>query len=196
MRQEVISMRTLTKSSHATPPLDGAPKITVEVRAATSESDWQHARTLLRDYLDWLQVAGGIDALQLQPSLRQELTDLPAWYGRPRGVMLLAHLDGVAVGSVGVRAEPDGTAEMKRLYVQAAGRGHGLGARLVQAAHTAARDLGAETLRLVTVPGLMDPAIALYRQLGFVPTAQFGEMIADSLLYLEQPLAQAETRAA
>jgi putative acetyltransferase len=185
-------MGTVTKHAYAAPSRDRSPMRTVEVRVATSACDWQHARALLRDYLRWLRVAGDLDALQLQPSLQQELADLPTWYRSPRGVLLLACLDGVAVGLVGVHNEPNRTAEMKRLYVRAAGRGHGLGARLVQAALTTARDLDAHMLRLVTIPGLMDSAIALYRQLGFVPTMPFGDLQGDAFLYLEHPLAAAQ----
>jgi GNAT superfamily N-acetyltransferase len=185
-------MGTVTEHSRVALAQERSPRPTVAIRAATSAGDWQHARTLLRDYLRWLRVEGGLDAVQLQPSLQQELADLPTWYRPPQGGLLLACIDGAAVGLVGVHNEPNRTAEMKRLYVRAAGRGHGLGARLVQAALTTARDLDAHMLRLVTIPGLMDSAIALYRQLGFVPTMPFGDLQGDAFLYLEHSLATAQ----
>jgi hypothetical protein len=74
-----------------------------DIRAAASELDWEHAHALLTDYLDWLTVADGIDALQRQPLLRHELANLPAPYGPPRGLLLLAYRDSLPVGLVGVQ---------------------------------------------------------------------------------------------
>jgi carbonic anhydrase len=65
-----------------------------------------------------------------------------------------------------VRRLDAGTAEMKRLYVRPAYRGHGLGRRLAKAAIAAARREGCRRIVLDSLPGMRE-ARSLYRLLGF-----------------------------
>jgi GNAT superfamily N-acetyltransferase len=161
---------------------------TIDVRGVADEPDWRGARALIMDYLEWAAAAVGVDPLAVQPSLRDELADLPSIYTPPRGALLLAQLDGLAVGVVGVCAHGDGWGELKRLYVRPAGRGHGLGERLVREAMRSAAELGCRSLWLETLPGLMDPAIELYRRLGFRPSSRLTESAVPGLTYLERSL--------
>jgi len=162
---------------------EAASTDTPVVSVITSDRDWRRAHDLIVEYLAWADVEVGLDRIQAPPILWRELADLPGVYTPPRGMLLLARLDGRPVGVVGVVVEQAGRAEMKRLYVSPAARGRGLGERLVRAAMAAAADLGCHTLRLETIPGVMDTAIALYRRLGFRPSAPLDHAaIADLCL--------------
>lgn len=84
---------------------------------------------------------------------------------------MLAASQSVTVGTAAVRRQPDGSAELKRIYVRAVARGRGVGDALVAAALDIAGELGCATLWLETISGAMDPAIRLYRRNGFIESA-------------------------
>lgn len=83
-----------------------------------------------------------------------------------RGRLLLAHLDGQAVGLVALKPVDAQAAEVKRLYVRPSARGRGVARALMQRLVDDARDEGFATLRLETA-SFMAAAHALYRSLGF-----------------------------
>lgn len=132
----------------------------VTIAEAVSIADLDAARALIREY----QLSLGID-LEFQ-HFSEELARLGEMYGPPRGVLLVARLDGVPVGCVGVRPLDPPACEMKRLYVAPAGRGRGLGRALAVQAMDAARARGYTVMRLDTLPA-MHAAQALYVALGF-----------------------------
>jgi GNAT superfamily N-acetyltransferase len=111
--------------------------------------------------------AGGFDvALSCDP----EATAMV----RPRGAFLIARVDGLPVGCVGLKGSGGPVAEIKRLWVDPAARGLGLARRLMQGAETAARELGIRTLRLDTNSALPE-ALALYRRSGWVEIDRFND---------------------
>ena len=106
-----------------------------------------------------------------------ELAGLPGEYAPPRGRLLLARGADADVGCVALRplrdngdsrvdAAPVDIGEVKRLYVDPAARGCGLGRSLMDAVIAQARGTGYRELRLDTL-ATMGEARALYTSLGF-----------------------------
>ncbi|MGQ7294895.1 GNAT family N-acetyltransferase [Quadrisphaera sp. KR29] len=106
----------------------------------------------------------------------------------PAGAFWLARrTDGEVVGCVGARAVDlaDGPAvEVKRLWVSAAARGLGLGARLLAAVEDWARDRGATRLVLDTRSEL-EAATRLYRRSGWAEVPAYNDN-ADAQLWFSK----------
>ncbi len=104
-------------------------------------------------------------------------TTLPtshAQFRLPAGLLLLATLRGDPVGCVGLKLHPDGTGEIKRLWVAPAVRGIGLAARLLAGVEREAIERGMTRLHLDTNRALFE-AISLYRRLGFHEVPAFND---------------------
>lgn len=102
-----------------------------------------------------------------------EVAHLAERYAPPLGALYVAEQQGSLIGCVALRAfQPPNIAELKRLYVRPAGRGHALGRRLSLVAIERAAALGYTQLRLDTLP-TMHAAQALYRDLGFGEIAPY-----------------------
>ena len=142
------------------------------IRSASTDAGFAQARGLFEEYAAGL----GID-LYFQ-GFSQELETLSWMYGAPRGVLLLAELEGLPAGCAAVRPLEHGTCELKRVYVRPDFRGSGMGRRLTESALQAARKLGYARMRLDTLPQ-MAAAQQLYESLGFrdIP-AYYGEPMA------------------
>lgn len=133
---------------------------------AQSAEDVRFARELFEEYAAWL----GLN-LCFQ-NFEKELAELPGEYVPPSGRLFLAIENDQIAGCVAVRKIGAGNTapnicEMKRLYVRPAFRGLGLGRTLTETVIDAAREVGYHRMRLDTLPGKMDQAIAMYRSLGF-----------------------------
>jgi putative acetyltransferase len=115
----------------------------------------------------------------------EELSALPGMYAPPRGRLLLAIEEGAPAGCVGLHEWDGPAAEMKRLYVRPAFRGRGLGRTLTEAALAEARALGYRSVRLDTIPSVMQSAIAVYRELGFREIPPYRENPIPGALYFE-----------
>jgi putative acetyltransferase len=90
-----------------------------------------------------------------------------------RGSFLVARDDGRAVGCGAIRILDAQTAEVKRMYVEPAHRGKGVGRAVLASLEAAARQLGAR--RLVLETGSHSPdALALYHGAGFLPIDCWG----------------------
>ena len=142
--------------------LDSRPA--VELVVAQTAEQLAGARVLFQEYADQL----GVD-LCFQ-GFAEELAALPGDYAPPRGVLLLALVDGELAGCCALRPQDDtdyaGAAEMKRLYVRKAFRGFGLGRQLSEAILEVALQGGYACVLLDTLDD-MESARALYADLGF-----------------------------
>ena len=88
----------------------------------------------------------------------------------------------------------EGICEMKRLFVRAAFRGKGLGRELAGNIIRNATKIGYERMRLDTLPGRMDKAIALYRELGFKEIAPYYNNPVPDAMFMELVLSAAVTK--
>jgi ribosomal protein S18 acetylase RimI-like enzyme len=151
------------------------------IRHATSEADIQTARTLFQEYAD----AIGVD-LCFQ-GFADELAQLPGSYAPPQGRLLIAWVDDLAAGCVALRPVTETIGEMKRLFVQPAFRGRGIGKDLVNAIIREARDIGYTTMQLDTLH-TMTAATRLYESVGFVPRAPYYETPLVHTIFMERSL--------
>lgn len=118
----------------------------------------------------------------------KELNELPGAYGMPSGRLILCTLDGRPAGCIAVKPLGAGACEMKRLFVKPEFRGHRLGEALARRAIEEARGLGYSVMRLDTIKGTMDNAIALYRSLGFKEIPPYYDNPIPQACYMELPL--------
>ena len=158
------------------------------IAAAETAADLAAAAALFRAY------AASLDIDLAYQDFEAELAALPGRYAPPAGALLLARgHDGTALGCVALRpvaplsVDPAGACEMKRLYVRPDGRGTGLGAALVRAVVGEAARIGYREVRLDTLPA-MGSALALYRRLGFAPTAPYYDTPVPGTLFLSRTL--------
>lgn len=152
---------------------------------ATSDSEIQQARQLFEEYAAWL----GLN-LCFQ-NFDKELAGLPGDYALPSGRLLLAREDDRIAGCIALRQIDDGICEMKRLYVRPEFRGTGVGRLLAETIIETARAIGYSRMRLDTLPGKMDRAIAMYRALGFRNIEPYYNNPVEGAAFMELDLRQA-----
>ena len=127
-------------------------------------------RELFREYQAWL------DADVCFQGFEDELANLPGAYAEPKGAIYLAFDKDQAVACSAIKPsedKPNKNAELKRLYVQEAFRGHGIGRDIFKASMHGARVMGYEGVVLETLPEKMQAAQFLYRDYGFKPITNY-----------------------
>ena len=102
------------------------------------------------------------------------VTALPHEVRPPAGQFFVAYRDGVAIGCGAVKHRPGAPTEIKRMWIDPAARGLGLGRRLLAVLEACAAAGGARVVRLET-GGVLTEAIALYRSTGWVEVAPFND---------------------
>lgn len=168
---------------------------TLTIRPATSSADLDAVRALCWEYRDHLFQMNPTERIVVETFYPTEkytalMDQLPRVQARPKGEIVLAELDGGAVGCA-MRHEiaPD-VAEIKRLYVQDAARGHGAGRALCQAMIDDARAAGYTTMMLDTSVSLLT-ARRMYERMGFVERDAFyevPEIAVGTVCFYELPL--------
>jgi len=154
----------------------------MKIIQAQSAADIEIARELFKEYAAALNIS-----LCFQ-NFDQEVTGLPGSYAPPAGRLLLAVQGEDVAGCIALRPLADNACEMKRLYVRPQFRGAGLGNKLVAALIDAAREIGYQHMRLDTLPGRMDRAIALYRSIGFQEIPPYYHNPVAGALFMELAL--------
>lgn len=119
----------------------------------------------------------------------QEMATFPGCYGEPEGALMLARVDGMPAGAVGLRlqkrdADIGVICEMKRLYVCDDFRGLGLGRKLAEAIIRQGANIGYAAMRLDTVAA-MSEAIGLYRSMGFQEIDPYYNSILENPEYYQ-----------
>ncbi len=118
----------------------------------------------------------------------KELCELPGKYARPPGRLILCKIGGKAVGCIALKRLEPRVCEMKRLYVRPEFRGRQLGLKLAAYLIEEARHAGYARMRLDTIAGAMDHAIALYDSLGFHEIPAYYDNPLPNAIYMELEL--------
>lgn len=159
----------------------------IHIHPATTPKDIAAVRRLMQAYGEHLAAhPSGVASICLEGYAR-ELERLPEGYE----TLLLATVDGAPAGCVALRSlkleEP--SCEMKRLWVAAEFRGHGLGRRLIAEAIAWAQQSGYTAMYLDTVPAAMPEANQLYRDTGFLPVERYNKSTIPEIAFFRKSLA-------
>jgi len=113
-------------------------------------------------------------------------------YAPPKGALFVALYNEEPAGCVALHSLPQGgTCEMKRMYVRPEFRKYSIGRLLANAILDEAIRLGYERMVLDTLQKL-EPAIRLYRSLGFKETLPYYNNPLSNVLFMEKKLNDSE----
>lgn len=168
----------------------------MEIRQARLPEEIGDIRRLWFEYLSW-----GNDELEaryafrlpVEPVVEGDIATI-AKFQPPDGHLLLAFEDEAAFGIACLRRIGPRTAEIKRMYVQPAHRGVGVGRSLLDRLIELAGSSGYDRIRLDS-PQFMSAAHGLYRSAGFTDIEPYAESeIPDARkphwVFMERPLAR------
>ena len=128
--------------------------------------DAVHCFTRYAKELD-ARFAGGFDAGISISANPEELTP-------PGGYCVVARLRSLPIGCGALKLHGTAPAELKRMWVDPASRGLGVGRRLLESLEALARENGVRVLHLETNRALKE-AMELYRSAGFAEVAPFND---------------------
>ena len=148
---------------------------------ANTENEFEQARILFNEYADAL----GVD-LSFQ-DFEKELETMHVQYNKPDGVLLLVYINDNPIACVAVRKSDERTAELKRMYVRSAFRGHRIGVELLKRSVSMAKEIGYKKIRLDTLENMVK-AQELYKSHGFyvIPPYRFNPI--PGTVYMEKIL--------
>ncbi len=166
------------------------------VHFAASAADFGAARALCLEWLDWHWRnypdgwPQGPDHPMNPDSFTASLADMPRRYARPRGGVLLGRVDGLVSACVMYHEARPGVAEFNRMFVSEAGRGHGLGRRMLDRMLRQMRDDGYGKVFFSSATFLTH-ARAMYEAAGFVAMPQpqdFPDAMRAYVYFMERRL--------
>ncbi len=158
--------------------------MTIEIVEADAPERIEQFRALLREYA--AERAGGFSE-----RMTQDLRDLPGRYTPPHGEMYLALYEGRPVGTAAWTEHTPSLVELKRVYVQPAYRGRGIGRALSQHVIREVARRGYKRVGISTW-ATAAPAIELYRRLGFVEIPPFKATTIPNIVYLGLDMAETQ----
>ncbi|MFK7868025.1 MAG: GNAT family N-acetyltransferase [Roseobacter sp.] len=165
------------------------------MRAADLPRDMQTLTRLCWDYRAALlalgpEVEAVIDRFYPADSYDALIVSLPEKHARPKGTILIAELDGTAIGCAMIQPLNDDDAEIKRVFVDPAAQGNRTGEALSKALIAQAKEDGYRRILLDTTRA-SHPARRLYEKLGFVPRGPYAEIpddVVDLFVFFEMNL--------
>jgi GNAT superfamily N-acetyltransferase len=170
------------------------------VRLARDEADFEAARKLCQEWLDWHGENYPTDwPTNADPEFehpmdpekfRAILEDLPKRHKRPSGGIFVAFVNGNPAGCVMYEEASPGGAEFHRMFVSVEGRGHGLGQKLLESMFEQMVADG-YTRVFFSSAVLLTHARATYKNTGFVDMAHpesFPISWRDKVYFMERSL--------
>jgi putative acetyltransferase len=118
-------------------------------------------------------------AASLYPAESNHLVDIDS-LAQPHVIFCVARREGEIAGCGAAVLQPEGYAELKRMFVHAAARGHGVGRQLLAFLEEQVRGRGIALTRLETGIYSHD-AIRLYERMGYVKIGPFAGYWDDPL---------------
>jgi ribosomal protein S18 acetylase RimI-like enzyme len=154
---------------------------TIEFKYITGQHMLEEIKRLFLEYARSLETD-----LAFQ-DFETEFKTLPGKYGPPDGALILALVDDKGAGCIALRKISDSICEMKRLYVNDAYRGLGIGKNLIMMIIEEARKLHYSYIRLDTLP-TMEKAQEMYVSFGFYDIEPYVYNPVEGTRFLELKL--------
>lgn len=156
----------------------------ITIRAAQTPGDLDEVRLLCWEYRDYLLGFSAATRPMMETFYPEDdyarlMETLGQKHARPRGIILLAELDGAPVGCGMTHPLNGDDAEVKRVFVRAAARGTGAGQKLSQALVDQARADGYARVLLDTSADFKG-AQRLYERLGFQARGPYAALPPDT----------------
>ncbi|OLP59901.1 hypothetical protein BJF93_09870 [Xaviernesmea oryzae] len=152
----------------------------IAITAAETDRDYGAAEALLGHFAAWDAAQGG--AQGLDPALVLSLfhadehaSALKQKFNNMSATLLLAYDDDALLGCLGIAPFDEHRMELHSVYVDPAGRGQGIGRRLLASALTFAEQ-HRQTAVLVQTTVYMHAALTLYQSTGFRRVSPFRDI--------------------
>lgn len=153
----------------------------MEYLLANDKTTYTAATALFKEYANAIGVDLGFQHFD------EELTNVQQMYAPPHGCLIVCKAGNDYIGCIGLRPLTPTIGELKRMYVQPAHGGQGIGKQLLLRAIAQANILGYTALRLDTLAS-MHTAVHLYRKNGFYTIGPYYPNPLPNILYFEKIL--------